>query len=251
MAISVKKIDEKNNVSRFLVKGVSPAFINAIRRSVMLHVPCLAIENVSIYENDTVMFDEFLAHRLGMLPVKTDLKGYKRGDKVKMVLEKEGPCVVYSKDIKSTDPKIEIMDKNIPLVKLAKGQRIKIEMDAVMESGREHSKWQPGVVSFQEMPAISVEGCNLCGECAKACPKGILEIKAKKVVLSQPFECILCGACRDACEKEALCIEPDKNAFILAIEPIAGLTAKEIMESALNEMLEKSEQLQKALQKID
>ena len=63
MAISIKKLEEKDNVACYLIKGTSPAFINAIRRSIMLHTACLAIEDVSIYENDSVMFDEFLAHR--------------------------------------------------------------------------------------------------------------------------------------------------------------------------------------------
>ena len=65
MTISIKKLDEKGNVLQYLVKDTSPAFINAIRRSVMLHTPCLAIEDVSIYQNGSVLFDEMLAHRLG------------------------------------------------------------------------------------------------------------------------------------------------------------------------------------------
>jgi len=252
MAVSVKKIDEKHGVARYLVKGVSTAFINAIRRSVMLHVPCLAVENVSIYENDSVIFDEFLAHRLGMLPVKTDIKGYKKGETAKMVLEKEGPCTVYSRDIKSTDPKIEVIDKNIPLIKLGKGQSVKIEMEAVMQCGEEHSKWQPAIIAYLELPKIETEkGCNLCGDCIKACPKSVLESKAKKIVLNNPVECILCGACRDACKKDAIKIEPAKDAFILSIEPIAGLSAKETIDAAVDALLEKSEQAQKLLQKID
>ena len=124
--------------------------MNAIRRVVMQDVPCFAIEDISIYENDSVMFDEFVGHRLGMLPIKSNAKGYKVGDSVKMVLEKEGPCEVFSKDIKSTDPKVEVSDKNIPLTKLGKNQRIKLEMKAVMQSGREHAKWQPAVISYQQ-----------------------------------------------------------------------------------------------------
>lgn len=251
MALRIKKIAEKNNVSRYLVKGTSIALLNAIRRSVMLHVPCLAIEDVAIYENDSVMFDEFLAHRLGMLALQTDAKGSDRGDKVKMVLEKEGPCTVYSKDIKSTDPKIEVIDKKIPLVKLGKGQKLRIEMQAVMQSGKEHSKWQPAIIAYQEVPVISTEkNCNHCGECVTACPKSVLEIKAKNIVLTQPLECILCGACRDACERNALVIDVEKDSFILQIEPITGLTANQIIDKAIAELQEKSGQFEKQLQKI-
>ena len=250
MAISVKKMDEKDGISRYVVKGVTPAFINAVRRSAMQHTPCLAIEDVSVYENDSVMFDEFLAHRLGMLPVKTDIKAYKQDDTVKMVLEKEGPCTVYSKDIKSTDPKIEIMDKNIPITKLTAGQRLKVEMQAVMNCGKEHAKWQPAVIAYREIPDLVVsKECNACGDCAKACPSGLLEMKGKVVSMDKMDECSLCGACVDSCKKEALKLSFGKNGYLLVVEPTAGLDVKELVGGAVKALLEKSKDYAKALQK--
>ncbi|MBN2067861.1 MAG: DNA-directed RNA polymerase subunit D, partial [Candidatus Diapherotrites archaeon] len=251
MAIKIKKIDEKNKVSRYLVKGTTPALLNAIRRSVMLHVPCLAIDEVKIYENNSVMFDEFLAHRLGMLPLQTDSKGYKTGEKVKLVLEKEGSCMVYSKDIKSTDPKIEVIDKKIPIVKLGKDQKLKAEMQAVMQAGKEHSKWQPAIVAYQELPVVySEKECNQCGQCIEACPKSVLEIQGKKVVLKDAMECILCGACRDACERDALTVDAEKGSYILHIEPIAGMSENDIIGNAVQELQEKAKDFGKLLSKV-
>lgn len=249
MAISVKKIEEKDNAIWYLVNGVSPAFINAIRRSIMQHTPCLAIEDVTIFENDSVMFDEMVAHRLGLLPVKTD-KTYKLGDKVKMVLEKEGACTVYSKDIKSTDPKIEVLDKNIPITRLSKGQKLRIEMQAVAMTGKEHAKWQPAVVGYREVPSLEVsKECNGCEICVKECPLNVLEAKGKKVSLEEPMKCNLCGACVDACPKDAIKLSFDKDSFIFMIEPIAGLTAKEAVAGAAKALGEKIEELAKAVEK--
>jgi len=250
MAISVKKLEEKAKAETYLIKGVSPAFINAFRRSIMLHVPCLAVENISIYENDSVMFDEFLGHRLGMLPIKTDTKAYKPGDKVKLVLEKEGPCTVYSKDIKSTDPKIEVTDKNIPITRLGKGQKLRLEMQAEMNSGKEHAKWQPATIGYREVPSIkTLKGCDSCGECIKACPLSILEKKGKNIALKEPEACTLCGSCVDACKKDAIELEFDNSTYIFTIEPIAGLTSKEAVSSAAKEILQKSKEFEKALSK--
>jgi DNA-directed RNA polymerase subunit D len=252
MAISIKKIFEKGSTSKFLVKGVTTTTMNAVRRSVMEEVPCLAIENVSIYANDSVMFDEFLAHRLGMLPIKTDAKGYKQGESVKLVLEKEGPCTVYSKDIKSTDPKIDVADKKIPITKLSKGQNLKIEMDAVMQSGKEHVKWQPAIIAYQELAAIeSTKDCNACEECVKICPKNVLELKAKKVVLTDPLGCILCGACRDTCKQNALKINVEPETFLLMIETQGALTAKECLLMAITALKNKSKEFDKAILKIE
>ena len=252
MAVSIKKVSEKGNTSKFLVKGITVTSMNAIRRAIMEEVSCLAIENVSIYSNDAVMFDEFLAHRLGMLPVKTDIKGYKQGDSVKLVLEKEGPGVVYSKDIKSTDPKIDITDKKIPITKLGKDQTIKIEMDAVMHTGKEHVKWQPAIIAYQEVATIeSTKSCDGCEECVKICPKNILEIKAKKVVLTDPLKCILCGACKDACREKALLINIEPETFLMMIETHGSLTAKECLLSAVTALKTRSKELEKAVGKID
>ena len=110
--MDVKKISEKGSITKILVKGVDAALMNSVRRTIMNNTPVIAIEDVYIYDNNSVMFDEFLAHRLALIPVKSDPKSYKTGEKVKMILDKEGPCTVYSKDIQSTDPAIEVIDKN-------------------------------------------------------------------------------------------------------------------------------------------
>ncbi|MFH1257208.1 MAG: DNA-directed RNA polymerase subunit D [Candidatus Diapherotrites archaeon] len=148
--MEVKVVSDKGAMLKFSVKGTDSAFANALRRTVMNNVPVFAIEDVSFYENSGVVFDEMLAHRLALLPIKMDLKHYKEGESVTMMLEKEGPGMVYSKDVKSTDPKIEVIDKRIPLTKLKKGQKLKIEMKAVAGVGKEHAKWQPAIIAYEQ-----------------------------------------------------------------------------------------------------
>ena len=62
----------------FDVTGVTPGFLNSIRRTLMALVPKLAIEDVTIYDNTSALFDEMVAHRLGLLPVPTDLNAVNR-----------------------------------------------------------------------------------------------------------------------------------------------------------------------------
>jgi len=148
--LEVKKVSEKGGILKFSVKETDSAFANALRRTVMNNVPIFAVEDVSVFENNSVLFDEFLAHRLAMLPIRSGLKNYGEGESVTMTLEKEGPGMVYSKDVKSTDTKVEVLEKMIPLVKLKKGQRVKLEMKAVAGTGKEHAKWQPAIAAYEQ-----------------------------------------------------------------------------------------------------
>lgn len=146
--MEIKQIKKGDRKIKFMLKGVNPAFVNGIRRAIQASVKSFAVDTVNIYENTSVMFNEMLAHRMGMLPIQADTKTYKKKDKVTLMIEKEGPCTVYSKDITSTDPKIEVVDKKIPIVKLAKGQRLKAEMEAIVDSGKSHTKWVTGILSY-------------------------------------------------------------------------------------------------------
>jgi len=55
------------------LKGVPLQYANALRRICLNGVPVFAIDTVDIIENSSVMSDEGIAHRLGLIPLKTDL----------------------------------------------------------------------------------------------------------------------------------------------------------------------------------
>ncbi|MBI4052565.1 MAG: DNA-directed RNA polymerase subunit D [Candidatus Diapherotrites archaeon] len=249
--MEIKKVSEDNNVSRFVVKGATTTFMNAIRRSAMAHVPVLAIETVSVYENDSVMFDEMLAHRLGLLPVKTDTKSYKEGDKVKLVLEKEGPCTVYSKDIKCADPKIEIASAKIPITKLKKGQKLKLEMEAVMSTGKENSKWQPGIIAFNEVPKLVQKNDSAKPEdILKKAPKDVFELKGKKISMVDPYTFHYSKEKTGEISGGALALDYESDEFVLTVESSGSLPANEILEQAAEALKAKAEEFRKELSKL-
>src|SRR3989338_85357 len=206
--MNLQKIYTRNNVTKILIKGIDTAVISAIRRSAMLNVPVLAIETIHIYKNSSVLFDEFLGSRLGMIPLKTDMKDYKKGDVVKLTLNEAGPKIVYSKDIQSTDPNVEIAYKNIPIVKLAEGQEVKMDMDAEIGTGRDHAKFQPGLVAFNQVPELTTNKKPKDIEAlVNAAPKGTLEAKGGKLVMADPIDRPLVEAAYDADKEGALSLE--------------------------------------------
>ncbi|MFH1751336.1 MAG: DNA-directed RNA polymerase subunit D [archaeon] len=247
--MQVKVLEKNNNKLKLLVKKTNLTFINALRRTIMNSVPVLGIEKIRVHENNSILFDEYLASRLGLIPLKSDIKGYTEKDSFTGMLEAEGPCMVYSKSIKGKG--IEVADQNIPIVKLKEGQKIKIELTARLGTGKEHAKWQPAIIGYQEIGLIeSNKECNQCNDCIKVCPTNVLELKGQKVVLTDELKCTLCKECVDVCTKEALNLTTDPSTVILNIESNSMISIKEIINNATNVLEEKTKSFKTELNKI-
>src|SRR6056297_2888176 len=121
----VEFVEREDREARFLVRGVTPAFANGIRRAMVADVPTMAIDTVRFVENSSVMFDEQLALRLGLVPLTTP-DDYDEGEEVTLAIDVEGPGTAYSSDLVSSDPMVEPADKNIPIIELKEGQRLEL-----------------------------------------------------------------------------------------------------------------------------
>ncbi len=168
--IKVKVIAETPNSISIQLEGVDRSYANAVRRFCIAEVPAMAIDDVVILENSSVLYDEILAHRLGMIPIKTDLGRYNLPEdcdcgnplgchkcRVLFVLDakgKEKVTTIFSGDLVSEDREVRPVSETIPLIKLAQGQTVKLEAYARLGKGKEHAKWQPCTV------ATLVEGRN-------------------------------------------------------------------------------------------
>ncbi len=145
--MKVSVIENTPQVVRFKVEGITETFANAVRRIGLGRIRCFAIESVTFYENSSAMFDEYIAHRLGLIPITTPKR--RAGDEVLFSLEAEGPRIVYSKELKSSEDDVKAANSNIPIIKLAGGQRLRIEAKAVTGMGSESSKFQPGIITYK------------------------------------------------------------------------------------------------------
>jgi DNA-directed RNA polymerase subunit D len=164
--MKISNFRKNRSIITFNVSGVDSRLVNALRRTIVSGVPVMAIEKVTFYNNSSILNDEVLAHRLGLVPLKTDLKTYNTRAECTcknkgcgkctaiMTIDVVGPKTVYSGDIKSTDPNINPVYDNIPLVKLMAGQKIKLEAEAILGYGREHIKWQPGLASYETREGV-------------------------------------------------------------------------------------------------
>lgn len=139
------------------LKGVPLQYANALRRLCLNGVPVFAIDTVDIIENSSVLPDEGLAHRLGLVPIKTDLTRFNEpakcdcqsetgcsNCKVMLVLDSGDSDVsktVLTDELTSEDDSVKPISDKIPIVQLAPGQRVKVECYARLGRGREHAKW--------------------------------------------------------------------------------------------------------------
>jgi DNA-directed RNA polymerase subunit D len=160
VTIKIEILEKSNDTIKFSVEGIKPSFANALRRIMITEIPTMAIEWVDFKKNDSALYDELLAHRLGLIPLTYDKKAYKLPEEcrdasvkdaqcfAKLKLKKKGPCVVYSGDLESEDESVKPVFDKIPIVELFAGQEIELIAYARLGYGREHIKWQAAVVGY-------------------------------------------------------------------------------------------------------
>src|SRR5574339_742949 len=73
---SVEVVEKSNE--RIVVKfnNIPRQYVNSLRRLAISEVPTLAIDDIVILENSSVMHDEAIAHRLGLIPLRTELNRF-------------------------------------------------------------------------------------------------------------------------------------------------------------------------------
>jgi DNA-directed RNA polymerase subunit D len=151
-------IDRDDRSARFLVRGVTPAFANGIRRAMLADVETLSIDNLRVIENSSVMFDEQIALRLGLVPLTTP-DDYEPDDIITLAIDVEGPATAYSGDLVSSDEKVQPAEENVPIIELKEGQRLELEADATLGRGKDHAKHQGGVaVGYRHLQRVEVVG---------------------------------------------------------------------------------------------
>lgn len=145
-----KKTKEKLS---FTIKDIDISLVNAYRRLIAEGVPVLAIDTVEFTKNDSVLYDEILAHRLGLIPLKADLKTFRPKDTCTCKGKGCNKCTVKlklaakGKEVLSTDLKCKVVSSvyEIPLVRLTPEQELEFVADARLGTGKEHAKFIPGL----------------------------------------------------------------------------------------------------------
>ncbi len=245
MDYEVEFIERSDRSARFLVRGVTPAFANGIRRAMIADVPTMAIDTVQFVENSSVMFDEQIALRLGLVPLTTPPEEFEEGDSVTLSLDVSGPETAYSGDLVSHDESVAVATDGVPIIDLKEGQRLELEAEAVTMTGKDHAKHQGGVsVGYQHLQSVEVVGDR--GEFEDDEPqivRGVVEDDGE-LLLAEEFG-------NDLSQRypgKDVEVTDVENAFVFHVETDGSYTVEELVTLAADSIADRADELEAAVQ---
>lgn len=254
----------------FIVDGIDVETANALRRIMLTEVPAMAIHEVLFIENSSPLYDEIIAHRLGLIPLTTDLDSYVLSERCSCegagcqkcqvevqcsVAAKDVNRNVYTSDLVSSDPKIKPVSDKILITKMAKGSKLLFEAYARLGLGKDHAKYQAATkVTYKYFPEITInqavlkdykfKGDNENDPLVKMCPRKILKWEKNELVVTDVLKCTLCGTCMKGAgmPKGAVTAKQVVGKFIFFIESSGSMPPERILTQGIKIFQEKVQQ---------
>jgi len=275
MAMEVNFNEVTDDRLEMVISGVAPYFVNTIRRTLLTDVPKMAIEDVEFhlgpirdssgkeFESVSSLFDEITSHRLGLIPIPTDLELFTFRSECKCnnegcpsctimyTLNKKGPCTVYSGDLEPlSGPEFAIKDQLIPIMKLTEGQAPLIYATAIIGRGKDHAKWQAvSGAGFKPYPKVELKprkSITNPDDVAAHCPQKVFSVKGGKLVIDKPETCNHCRTCEDM-TKGAITIEGDTTKYIFHFETDGSVDALTALSYSLKVLVDKFNEFRDAV----
>ncbi|MHA1720137.1 MAG: DNA-directed RNA polymerase subunit D [Promethearchaeota archaeon] len=264
---------ENEHLMKFVLDGVSIELANAFRRIILTEVPTMAITEVLFVENDSVLFDEMIAHRLALIPLTTDLKNYNIPEECSCggqgctlcqvqlecdVRTKNNDVVVYSGDLKSIDDKIRPVNDKIIIAKLGKKSSLVFEAYAQLGIGMDHAKFQPVCsVGYKYFPDVKIDNSKFTSEeqidevIKHDHTKLFRKVKGKLELIDDYWKGPdFTGSCEKYAPPGAIKIDYVPNKFVFTIEGTGALPIKEILSKAVEIFLEKIDEFEEQLKTV-
>jgi DNA-directed RNA polymerase II subunit RPB3 len=254
----IEILELKDDFISFLLYNTDISIANTLRRIMIAEVPTVAIDLVEFEKNNTVLHDEFIAHRLGLIPLTSSKCNKLRYTRDCTCLERCPECSVEfqlsvtctdeqtrdvtSQDLISNDPEIVPIDysttkteesnQSILIAKLRKGQELKLLAIAKKGVGKEHAKWNPtSGISFQAEPNIFLDQKRIeelteqqKQDFVNSCPTGVYKYDQNihKVDIEDIRKCMFCDECKkkaiDFHKPDLVQISSKNDKFIFKVE---------------------------------
>jgi len=229
------EVIEKSPQMLILRMSANEPLANAIRRSVA-EIPTLAIDEVEIYKNDSALYDEMLAHRLGLVPLKTE-KGMSAKTKIDLKISKTGPCTVYSGDLKGN---AEVVFDKMPLTILKEDHKIELVATAILGRGVQHAKHTPGLCFYRHL--LEVKSSPEIDKIVQK-SKGLIKPEKK----GAKWICDLNEADVEEVQKLESEVLKDSDEMLFIVESYGMLDAKDIFAKSIEALTDNLDEFEKAV----
>ncbi|MCD6371894.1 MAG: DNA-directed RNA polymerase subunit D [Candidatus Aenigmarchaeota archaeon] len=261
--MEVKILEKSDDEIKFIVRGINYSIASALRRTILSEVPTMAVEFVEFKKNDSVLPDEIIAHRIGLIPLTYDKRlhpkpeSWKKFDEkekqrkyVKLKLKKLGPCVVYSGDLRSDSEDVKPVFEKIPIVELFEGQELEFLAYARLGYGKEHAKWQGGIVGYKNEVEIKIDSnLKVKEDLIKVCPKKVFSYENGKLKVTNKLACNLCMKCVEESNRK-IEVRPIEDSFVFYVESVSGLKAEELVLLAIENLKKKIKEFEKKIENL-
>ena len=221
-------VEKKNNKIVFKAE-MEESIANVIRRY-LGHISILAVDEVEISKNDSALYDETIAHRIGLIPIKTDKTvNEKTTANLKIASEKEG--TIYSGELKGG---VKVVYDKIPITLLNKGQEF--ELTAKVRAGRgiEHAKFSSGLMFYRNFASARIEK-DCPSEILESCKKNTVKTEGGKIVISDVYGNDACEAAIEKYMKEGktqIEIIPSDE-LIITVESFGQMDAEDMFRKSI------------------
>ncbi len=265
--------NENLDMVKFVLDGVGVELANAFRRIILTEVPTMAITEVLFVENDTVLYDEMIAHRLGLIPLTTDLKNYNLPEECSCggqgctLCQAQLMCEVhaeneqkhvYSRDLESLDPKIHPVNENYLIAELGKRTSLVFEAYAQLGRGKDHAKFQPVCsIGYKYFPKVTIDNSKFSSEeeiddfLLKDHTKLFEKVDGKLTLIKDYWKGPdFTDSIANHAPPGAITIEFEPNKFVFTVEGTGSLPLKEIFTKAIEIFLEKLDEFEDQLKSV-
>jgi DNA-directed RNA polymerase subunit D len=235
----MENISKSENKYAFKAE-IEDSLANAIRRYVG-QIPIAAIDEVEITKNDSPLYDETLAHRLGLVPLKQSAK--KEG-KLKMSSQDKG--MVYSGSLKGD---FEIVYDKIPLTLLNEGQEVELSASVKVGTGQEHAKFSPGIMNYREVSEVYADK-EVAEKLKNTYPNIEIKQKGDKYLIIDDKEKEVADICEGLAEKYEKKVEVKTTGeMIITLESFGQIEAKNIFTKSIEALKKDLSEISKKISK--
>jgi DNA-directed RNA polymerase subunit D len=226
---------QNTNEQLVLRMDANEPLANAIRRS-LSDIPTLAIDDVEIYKNDSALYDEVVANRLGLIPLKTE-KSMSGKTKIDLKLSKKGPGSVYAGDLQGS---ATVVQPKIPVTLLGDNHKLELVATAILGTGKEHAKHVPGLCYYRHL--LEVKSTPAIDKLVEK-SKGLIKPEKK----GGKWVCDLNEAVINDVEKADRNAISDSNEMIFVIESYGNMPAKDILSEAVKALEKNLDEFEKGM----